>query len=63
MAGIALAVPVPADGTATPGTETVFAADAAFAYTGVSQAFPFASARRIVIVIAITTGATADKRK
>jgi hypothetical protein len=56
MAGIARAVPVLVAGIATPGMATVSAADAASASTAVSQAFPFASARRIVIVTAITTG-------
>jgi hypothetical protein len=63
MAGIAHAVPVPADGIVTPGMVTVSVADAASAYTALSPAFPFGSARRIVIVTVtvITTGATADK--
>ena len=71
MAGIAHAVPVLAAGIVTPGVATAFAAGAAFVFTAASQASPFASARRIVIGTAITTGdatgtamvtgATADK--
>ena len=71
MAGIAHAVPVLAAGIVTPGMVTGSVADEVFASTAASPASPFASARRIVIGTAITTGdatgtamvtgATADK--
>jgi hypothetical protein len=62
-AGLALA-----DGIATPGMATVSAADAACVSTAANQAFPFASARRIVTAIttggvtAMATDATVDNK-
>jgi hypothetical protein len=68
-AGIAPAGLALVAGIATPGMATVSAADAAFASIAANQAFPFASARPIVIVTmtgdatvtAMATGATVDK--
>jgi hypothetical protein len=70
MAVIARAVLAQVDGIAMPGTEIACVVVAAFASTAANQAFPFASARRIGIVIttgdvttAMATGATVDRRR
>ncbi len=68
MAGTAHAGLAPVDGTAMRGMEIACVVAAASVYTAANPAFPFASARRIAIVTAITTGdviatgATADRK-